>query len=322
MAKLFTRHDRYHAHALVGGSVLLHFLRRFIQLLRHGTSFPDSESKSLQTVGILLHLLLPTLSLQFSLPEKRNFAAPMIWPELRLHSILFSTRHVVATLISLWNLWPNSLAAEILAKEALVLGTIQLASVISKQVGDPKRRTTNAMPYPDSIDEDSKHAIKSQYARLQFIATSMCIVNDPTMAFWPLLAIQGAALLMTLVRKGFASSLTYHRLYALSLWINYPFYAYRVWREPITAKATFFSAMAVQFTRQLRLLMGFSALECWTLGIMLSIVGWELIGESFLDRIPRGFWLFFSLFNCIPFSFASLIPGGYFKSVKKPKFLS
>ena len=76
---------------------------------------------------------------------------------------------------------------------------------------------TNAMPYPDCITPTLQQNIKYNYAMKQFAAALSCISEDPTLAWATLLAIQGAPLLMTLVRKGKVSSLTYHRTYILQL---------------------------------------------------------------------------------------------------------
>ena len=53
----------------------------------------------------------------------------------------------------------------------------------------------------------------------QFGAT-MFMMGNIDSAFAPLLAIQIAAFLMTLIRKSIISELDWHRLYAISLWLN------------------------------------------------------------------------------------------------------
>jgi hypothetical protein len=47
------------------------------------------------------------------------------------------------------------------------------------------------------------------------------MVEDANMGFFSLLAIQAAPLLMTLVRKGKITSFTYHRVYAVCLYLGY-----------------------------------------------------------------------------------------------------
>eukprot|EP00980_Cylindrotheca_fusiformis_P005570 scaffold1183_cov114-Cylindrotheca_fusiformis.AAC.3 len=224
MAKLITDHDPYHIHKILGVLTLLHYLYRFVLLFQYGTAFPQSEPKSHAVAGVVLHGLLSWSSLLLPLPAKRNFNKPMIWPEFRLHSITFASRHVVTTLITLLDLWPNntnSTVPEALARAVVVLGTVQAAKIISNKYGDREKRTTNAMPYPSSVSSAQQASIKKQYALSQFSATTICMINDPSMTFAPLLGIQMAPLMMTLVRKGKATSFDYHRIYAFSLYLGY-----------------------------------------------------------------------------------------------------
>eukprot|EP00040_Diaphanoeca_grandis_P040428 m.261805 g.261805 ORF g.261805 m.261805 type:complete len:318 (-) comp43197_c0_seq1:277-1230(-) len=232
MANLITSHDPYHVHKILGLLALLNYLFRFYNIFTLGTAFPDFESKTRATVSVLLLGALSWSSLLLPLPIKRNFASPMIWPEFRLHSITFASRHVIGTLVALNHLWPTHAVGGVVARILLVVGTQQVASAISKHFGDKEKRTTNAMPYPKTVTEDQKADIKSEYARCQFGATILSVHDDPTIAFAPLLAIQGAALLMTLVRKGKIEAIIYHRLYAMALWINYCVFIIRVIVSP------------------------------------------------------------------------------------------
>ena len=222
LAKLLTHHDPIHLHAALGVSVLLHVLFRLLTFLRHGTAFPPSEPVWRATLGTLLHGALSWSSLLLPLPAKRNFASPMIWPEFRGHSIAFATRHVVATLLALHGAWPAAPWPEALTKFALLAATSFAASRITDRYGDRKRRTTNAMPYPKSVDEAAQRRVKASYVAAQFGASLVATLGDPTMAWFPLLPLQGAPLLMTLVRKGKVGASTYHRVYAALLWVQYP----------------------------------------------------------------------------------------------------
>ena len=98
-------------------------------------------------------------------------------------------------------------------KLGLIILTIQCASWITKKLGDHEKRTTNTMPYPSWITHDMQKGVKDMYTRAQFGATKTIVLSDPTLSYFPLLAIQIAPLLMTLVRKGKITSITYHRIY-------------------------------------------------------------------------------------------------------------
>ena len=68
---------------------------------------------------------------------------------------------------------------------------------------------------------DEQAGVKKNYRIAQFHATMHCIIGDATAAFVPLLGIQAAPFLMTLVRKGLVTSYTYHRVYAAALYVPY-----------------------------------------------------------------------------------------------------
>ena len=221
MVHLITTHDPYHIHKTLGLFALLHFGYRFFLLFTTANAFPADEPILIPTVCFLSHGLLSWSSLLLPLPEKRNYASPMIWPEFRLHSITFATRHVVCGLLTLHNLWPSHPFLLSFANAVVILGTITVASEITNRHGDREKRTTNALPYPDTISEEAAKRIKLMYAKAQFAATHVCILHDSSINFFCLFAIQMAPFLMTLVRKGKIGAATYHQVYAFSLWVTF-----------------------------------------------------------------------------------------------------
>lgn len=221
MAHLITHHDPFHIHKILGVLVLLHYIYRFYTVLQTGTAFPTAESPSLAIGGVVLHGLLSWSSLLLPLPTRRNFAKPMIWPEFRLHSILFASRHVLSAILSLANLWPRGNIGNLVSRASIILGTVNVASVITMKYGSNVQRTTNSMPYPENVTPEQQLAIRRLYTTAQFGATVTCFMNDASMNFAPLLGIQMAPLLMTLVRKGKISTRMYHQVYATSLSLGY-----------------------------------------------------------------------------------------------------
>jgi len=170
---------------------------------------------------ISCHGLLSWSSLLLPLPSTRNFSSPMIWPEFRMHSIVFASRHVLCSVLTLNEWWPVRPIHIFLANTTVVVGTILAASRITDLYGDRTKRTTNALPYPSSVNNDARERIKDSYAKAQFAATHVCILPDTSITFFCLLGIQSAPFLMTLVRKGKIGSQTYHRAYASSLWLGF-----------------------------------------------------------------------------------------------------
>jgi hypothetical protein len=242
MAHLFTNHDKYHLHKTLGLLAVINFILRFYYAIVYGTSFPAFESKIFSCSSVLVHALLPIVSLTIPLPEKRNFASPMIWKEFRLHSILFSCRHVLFTIITLLELWPTqsygvitiqqrryAIIFESIIKYLIIIGCIKVASIITDKYGDKEKRTTNAMPYPEQLTEYEIAKIKQEYAKKQFGATIMAVFSGELAAslnFAPLYAIQSAPFMMTLIRKGKCETIHYHRVYSITL--IYPLYLYHV----------------------------------------------------------------------------------------------
>lgn len=252
MARLLTNHDPGHIHALLGSMVLLHFFYRTLLVILYGDAFPvghyyvysydNSNTKSVPWEDIalvLLHALLPLASLVLPLPVTRNFNSPMIWPEGRLHSLVFGSRHVIATIF--WLMVRHSAGGEqkrmttmtttgattdglltmplsqIGAILLLVHATMLAASKITSTLGDSERRTTNAMPYDPFVPVVQRTRAKRLYAFAQFQAAALMLAGDPTLAFVTLSGIQSAPFLMTLVRKGKCSAATYHCIYTWSL---------------------------------------------------------------------------------------------------------
>ena len=238
MAHLFTNHDKYHIHKTLGLLAFCNFILRFYYAIAYGTSFPSFESKVFSGSCVLIHALLPIASLTIPLPEKRNFSGPMIWKEFQLHSILFSCRHVLLTLITLLELWPTQSRAfskgiaimlESVIKYLMIIGFIKVAAVITEKYGDKEVRTTNAMPYPGYLTEYEKTRIKCEYAKKQFGATIFAVFSGElasSLNFAPLYAIQSAPFMMTLIRKGKCETVHYHRVYSAML--LYPKYLYHI----------------------------------------------------------------------------------------------
>ena len=154
MAKLITTHDPFHVHKILGVFVLLHFLYRYIYgALLRGYVFCsiqnakeglcEEQQVHYDATCVILHAMLSWSSLLLPLPKKRNYSSPMIWTEFRLHSIAFATRGVVATLISLYGLWPEQLILNFCSKLTLIMTTCHAADWITANYGSKEKRTVS-----------------------------------------------------------------------------------------------------------------------------------------------------------------------------------
>ena len=212
----------------------------------------------------------------------------MIWPEFRMHSILFSCRHVLCTVLSILEIWPTqvwgySTLAPVMVecgmKALVVIAGVQIARIISDRLGDKELRTTNAMPYPLDTSEDEQQKIKVEYAKKQFGATIMATFAGPeaaTFNFAPLYAIQAAPFMMTLVRKGICNAKAYHRVYAATL--LYPLYLYHIAiRRGSTYPVDFVIGCLYMAAFNLRLHRRWSNEAMWTLVIPLVVLAWTYV---------------------------------------------
>jgi hypothetical protein len=228
MARFLSKHGApLHIHAILGCACLMHFLYRYVLLAAHGTAFErqGSHLRGRDTALVLLHALLHLTSFRFDLPARRNFTKPMIWPEFRMHSAVFAMRHVACTLAHWWlPEWWIAGGWNVV----FVVAASECAGCITRWFGDATgtHRTTNAMPYPEGTSITNIASTKSYYVAAQVGATTCAVWGPPTLAFLPLCAIELAPFMMTLVRKGKASALTYHRVYALAIFSNYPAWAW------------------------------------------------------------------------------------------------
>ena len=299
MAKLITRHDPFHIHKTLGLLALLNFVLRIYYAIRYRNSFPDFESKTFACACVVVHAALPIVSLSLPLPAKRNFVNPMIWPEFRLHSILFACRHVVCTLASILELWPTQIwgasaagpvVAECILKIAVVVAGVRIAKIISDKYGDKENRTTNAMPYPPDVTEDEARSIKLEYAKKQFGATLMATFPGPfaaTLNFAPLYAIQAAPFMMTLVRKGKCEAKHYHSVYAATL--IYPLYLYHVIiRRGSTQLVDFVIGCLYMLAFNLRLHYRWSNEAMWSFVVPLVVISWTFLPELETSWVSPG----------------------------------
>lgn len=174
--------------------------------------------KPLDIFLVNLHGILSISSFLFHIPNLRNPIKPMIYPEFRLHSILFALRSIIVCNIYYHNL-------SFLYIIGACFGTMIFADIITFLFNEKGKngKTMRNMPFDKSIPNNLQIDIIRMHSIMQIGATSFMLGNIDT-AFSPLFAIQLAAFLMTLVRKSIISTTTWHAIYSLSLWINFGFF--------------------------------------------------------------------------------------------------
>lgn len=204
--KLITKEDHYHLHKTLGILSLGHFAYRFYHLIHGSMNF--TTTYDISYLG--LHFLLSSTSLNFKIPLTRNQAGPMIYPEFRLHNILFSYRSILCTLFFYYEF-------SILYNILTCYFTMLCADIVTLYYKDGT--TMRNMKFDSSMSENAKKEITAFNSRMQLYAT-MYMLGNVDSAFSPLFAIQFASFLMTLVRKNIIKNNHWHILYGLSLMAN------------------------------------------------------------------------------------------------------
>lgn len=216
--KLRTKEDSTHFHKTLGFVCLFNFIYRFYLLFVSGTMDLNNSGGAGMVV---VHGLLSGSSLIFHIPSSRNRAAPMIYPEFRLHSIIFAMRSVACFFITYYKM-------HLFYKFAACYSTMLLADGVTYYISNKPKffaslktvesgTTMRDMPFDSRISEAEQQDITLAQSANQIGATLYMFGNLDS-CFSPLLAIQLAAFLMTLVRKSIISSNMWHISYNVSLW--------------------------------------------------------------------------------------------------------
>lgn len=209
--KLNTKEDNGFIHKYLGALCVINFVYRFYIF------FVDGDMHLNNTFGLFtisVHGLLSTSSLIFHIPSLRNPSKPMIYPEFRWHSILFALRSIIICFQFYFQL-------HYFYRIITCFVTMIFADIISYlyNVEGKNGKTMRNMPFDKNISLEKQEEITRMHSIMQIGATTY-MLGDINTAFSPLLAIQLAAFLMTLVRKSIINAITWHSIYSLTLWIN------------------------------------------------------------------------------------------------------
>lgn len=212
--RLITHEDRHimHMHKTLGVLVLGHIFYRMNLIIKLGDS--GLATSPWTPLWMMIHTLLHASSFQFRLPEKRNRTYNIIWPEFRLHSMIFAYRSIISVLL-MWmgGYWNHTL------RGPLVLGTMAAADAVSKWYAQDT--TMRANPYASGTSQEFIVWHNRFYSVSQFGATMGIMFRGADSAFLALLPIQTAPFLMTLVKKGILNQTEWHIWYTIALLTNW-----------------------------------------------------------------------------------------------------
>jgi hypothetical protein len=218
---LFSHHDVLNIHKILGFGCLAHYGYRFSNKLLYGSMFfESSNSNSISTyISPLVHLTLSMSSFIFSVPTHRFNSKAIIWRELQLHNIIFSSRSVCMMYHALFFKELNALYY--FSRLGIVLFHHYLADLVTIKYQKDNKTTTRDIPY-DTKNTLIPYLNKKFYAMSQLFATSTILLSDNCEnGFSIMFPIQLSTFLMTLVRKNIIGNNTWHILYAMSLCVPY-----------------------------------------------------------------------------------------------------
>lgn len=228
MQPLFTNHDKYHIHKSLGFICLIHYVIRIYFLIIYGTMFFNKDS-IFTWITPIFHLLLSLSSLIFKVPKNRFDSKIIIWKELQLHNIIFTSRSSSVFLYWLYFDVFDKNHSLYIYHVIIRLFIILIHHVTADIVSNNNNKTTTRNINYDNISENVKNYVKKYYALHQFFAINALLLGecDETgkgfleSAFLIMFPIQLSTFLMTLVRKSIISNKTWHIIYGISLLIPY-----------------------------------------------------------------------------------------------------
>jgi len=226
---LFTNHDKYHLHKILGFGCLFNFFLRIYWLVVFGSMYIYADSQTSLLIPIA-HLTLSLSSIIFQVPQTRLNSKIIIWKELQLHNMIFTSRSAIIMIYSIIcirnNININSKYYYLyqIGKLALILLHHMLADYITLKYNMNEKTTTRDINW-ENISDNVKSLVKKYYAICQILAINALILTDNEKfgsgaiesAFLIMFPIQLSTFLMTLVRKSIISNISWHIFYGLSL---------------------------------------------------------------------------------------------------------
>jgi hypothetical protein len=211
--QLMTKEDPNHIHKTFGILVLMSYIYRLVQCGMSTASdmgFVTQPQLTLPTVA--LHFMLNATSFIFKIPAKRIATGYRIWPEYRLHSLVFLCRNLACILLFyIERTYYKGHQFHIL-NLLIVLGTMAAADISSYTQG-PQHTSGFAR------ELDVPAYMRYFFSMAQLGATAMILHGQRrcTMHFMMIIIIQGNAFLMTIRRKNLASHTVLTSIYGLAL---------------------------------------------------------------------------------------------------------
>lgn len=213
---LITHEDPGHVHKTLGICCLISFAWRLSMMGASDMGFQTHPFLTLPT--IMLHWSLTLSAFVFNIPSKRIKTGDRIWPEYRLHALVFLSRSLLSCCVyyyeQQYHLPPNYNINLVIVILALVAADISSASV---------EHSSGSIR-----DLDTHPAVKFLFSDMQFKATTifLCGVRRFSIVFYTAFVVQVNPFLMTLRRKNLLSKNAVLTLYGAMLAFGFVTVAY------------------------------------------------------------------------------------------------
>jgi hypothetical protein len=192
--QLITKEDPYHMHKIIAMMCLVSFAFRFYNVGEYDMGFDLYPHLTIPTM--LLHYSLNLSSFLFHIPKKRITHGGRIWPEYRIHSLVFNTR---SQLVMAWYLLERYFGWEpvYFANYAILMLVFFINDFASRYVIEPQYQSNSVRGL------DMRPASKFFFSVLQFNGTANLLLGMRrlTIPFLILFPIQMTAFAGTLQRK-------------------------------------------------------------------------------------------------------------------------
>jgi len=214
---LFTNHDIFGVHKILGFGCLTHYGYRIGCKFLYG-SMLFAENSMIKYLTPIVHLSLSLSSFIFQVPKYRINSKVIIWKELQLHNIIFTSRSVFMMYHTMWMNRNNPYYYY--TRLGIVLGHHYLADIASNLYKNDDKTTTRDIPYMSN--QIATYVTKKFYSVSQLFAT-YTIMSSPNYenGLLVMFPIQLSTFLMTLSRKQIISNDVFHLLYSVSLAVPY-----------------------------------------------------------------------------------------------------
>lgn len=151
--KLNTHEDAFYTHKILGIMSLLNYVYRFgILLIENDMQLYTQFSMIL----LVIHSLLSLSSFLFKLSNVRNKIIPIIYPEFRIHNIIFALRSVLCC----FSFYYFSFAPQIAEKINMCICFLTMIFADITSHFHRGEKTIRNMPYDELVDEKKNKSLK------------------------------------------------------------------------------------------------------------------------------------------------------------------